>query len=78
MALVRIQVDIAIPQKVANKPAVRDKLRELYVLLKLAKSYAVKINEGKDNEEMTVKASYHICHHDEAGANKPCEPEIEI
>ncbi len=44
--------------------------------IQLAKSYARKINEGQSNEEMTVKTSYHICHHDEQGI--PCEPEQEI
>ncbi|KKN30818.1 hypothetical protein LCGC14_0830260 [marine sediment metagenome] len=75
MSLLRIQIDLAIPQDVADKPAVKTKLLELLSLLKLAKSYAVKINEGLANEEMTVKANYHICHHDTGGA---CDPEVEI
>ena len=48
------------------------------VLMNYAKSLsnnAISINEGKDNEEMTVSAVYHICHHDEG---LPCEPETEI
>ncbi|KKN72885.1 hypothetical protein LCGC14_0405890 [marine sediment metagenome] len=75
MALIRIRVDLAIPKEIADKPAVRGKLVELYQLLKLAKSYAVKINEGMGNEEMTVRASWHICHHDTGGN---CELEQEI
>ena len=33
------------------------------------------INEGTASEEMTVRAVYHICRHDEG---KPCGPEQEI
>ena len=36
---------------------------------------AVIINEGQENEEMTVKAAYHICHHD---TGDTCEPEIKL
>ena len=62
---------IKIPTALATKvPVIRDAIRQL-------KAYAVKINAGKDNEEMTVKASYHICHHDET-PTKPCEPEVAI
>ena len=75
MALLRINVDLGIPIEVATQPRVKNKLRELYVLLKQAKSYSVKINEGLDNEEMTVTASHHICRHDEG---KTCDPKVEI
>jgi len=75
MALVRISVDLTIPVEIATKPVVKAKLLELYALLKLAKAYSVKINEGLPNEEMTVKANYHICHHD---TGEICEPEQEI
>ncbi len=75
MAYIRFKLDLAIPEETYNKipPSVkleiRDKIRQL-------KSYAMKINAGADNEEMTVKASYHVCHHDEL--NVPCESEIDI
>uniref|UniRef100_A0A6M3KY52 Uncharacterized protein n=1 Tax=viral metagenome TaxID=1070528 RepID=A0A6M3KY52_9ZZZZ len=75
MALLRIQADLAIPTKLAEKTAVKEKLRELYALIKLAKSYSVKINEGLPSEEMTVMAQYHICHHDDG---LPCEETVEI
>ena len=52
-----------------KKTAVRDAIRGL-------KALAVKINEGKPNEEMTVRAVWHRCHHDEVGV--PCESENEI
>lgn len=48
---------------------------QLLPSIKVAKKRASKINEGLANEEMTVQASYHICHHD---TNEACEPEIEI
>lgn len=72
--LYRFTIDLAIPSDVyegipsATKAAVRDKIRQL-------KSYAVKINEGKNNEEMTVVAKWHKCYHDEG---KPCEPVQDI
>uniref|UniRef100_A0A6M3IR97 Uncharacterized protein n=1 Tax=viral metagenome TaxID=1070528 RepID=A0A6M3IR97_9ZZZZ len=74
MTLIRFQIDLAIPEAIYNaiptakKMTVRDTIREL-------KALAVKINEGKDNEEMTVRAVWHRCHHDTGGS---CEPEQEI
>jgi hypothetical protein len=72
--LYRFTLDLAIPERVFDKiPAARKQAfaSEVRALKKLA----VKINEGKDNEEMTVRASYHKCGHDEG---KACEPEIDI
>ena len=72
--LYRFRLDLAIPASVydsiasSTKTAIRDKIRQL-------KSFAVKINEGADNEEMTVKASWHKCHHD---TGELCEPENDI
>ena len=74
MALVRFQLDLAIPEKVFNKiplarkQAFRDEVRAL-------KALSVRVNEGLENEEMTVKATWHKCHHD---TNEACEPAIEI
>jgi len=74
MSLIRFQLDLAIPENVYNaipaakKLAIRDMVRSM-------KALAVKINEGKDNEEDTVVARYHICGHDEG---KACEPVEEI
>ena len=74
MAFIRFRLDLAIPQSVFNnipvarKLAFRDEVRAL-------KALAVKINEGLPEEEMTVKASYHTCHHDTGEA---CESEQEI
>lgn len=76
MALIRFQIDLAIPEEVYNaipaakKLAARDIIRSL-------KALAVKINSGTDNEEMTVRAVWHRCHHDETPP-QPCEPEQEI
>ena len=74
--LYRFMIDLAIPQAVydaipaAKKLAIRDRIRELQAL-------AVKINAGQPNEEMTIEAKWHRCHHDE-GSNIPCEEENEI
>ncbi len=74
MAYVRFILDLAIPEAIYNaipaakKTAIRDRIREL-------KALAVKINAGQANEEMTVKATFHICRHDEGGV---CGPEQEI
>lgn len=74
MALMRFDIQLAIPELVYNalplakKIAARDAIRGL-------KALAVKINEGKPNEEMTVRAKFHRCFHDEG---KPCEPEQDI
>ena len=72
--LKRINIELAIPEKVFDKiPAERKQafIREVRAM----KNLAVKINEGKANEEMTVKAVWHRCGHDEG---KACEPEQEI
>ncbi len=75
MALIRFTLDLAIPMEVYNalplakKIETRDAIRSL-------KALAVKINEGKDNEEMTVKAQWHLCHHDESPGEPCVEQEI--
>lgn len=48
---------------------------ELLPAIKRAKARASQINANQSNEEITVKASYHICRHDEG---KPCDPEVGI
>lgn len=74
MALIRFNLDLAIPEAVYNaipaakKLAARDAIQGL-------KALAVKINEGQPNEEMTVRAVWHRCLHDEG---KSCELEQEI
>jgi len=74
MAYIRFRLDLAIPKDVydsipsATKLAIRDKIRQL-------KTYARKINEGSDNEEMTITAKYHVCRHDEGLS---CDAEIDV
>jgi hypothetical protein len=85
MAGLRFQIDLFVPESptgtlvagvkiptaLATKiPAIRQAVRDL-------KAYAVKINEGENNEEMTVLAKYHICHHNE-NPQLPCEPAQEV
>lgn len=56
---------VKIPTALAGKiPVIRDAIRVL-------KSCASKINEGKDNEEATITAKYHVCYHNEVPP-KPC------
>ena len=72
--LYRFQLDLAIPSAAydaiptATKTAFRDRIRQL-------KALAVKINEGSANKEMTVRATWHKCHHD---TGELCEPEQDI
>jgi len=72
----RFMLDLAIPEAVydaipqAKKDAFKDTIRAM-------KALAVRINEGQPNEEMTVKANWHLCLHDEIGNTIPCvEQEI--
>ncbi len=75
MAMWRCSIELAIPKAVydalpaAKKQAAAGAIRDL-------KALAVRINEGQPNEEMTVRATYHICHHDDV--NIPCEPERDM
>lgn len=72
--LYRFQLDLAIPEATYDsiptitKTAFRNCIRQM-------KALAVRINRGQANEEMTVKATWHRCFHDEG---KSCEPEREI
>ena len=76
MAGIRFGLDLFIPEAVYNaipvakKLAIRDRIREL-------KALAVKVNSGKPTEELTIRATYHKCYHDE-DINKPCDPEQDI
>ena len=73
MSYLRFNLDLAIKQPIPN--ALKNKLPAIRHTIKELKSYASKINEGQDNEEITVKATWHLCKHDEG---KPCEEENEI
>jgi len=73
MSYIRFTLDLAVkeplPQELKNAlPKIKDAIRKL-------KSYASKINEGSVNEEITVKAVWHRCKHDEGLS---CEAEQEI
>jgi len=74
MAYIRFQLDLAIPETVYDAIPAAKKLAVKAVIQGL-KALAVKINAGKPNEEMTVRAVWHRCLHDEGGA---CGSEIEI
>ena len=72
--LYRFTLDLAIPESVydsisdTKKKAFRDAVRAI-------KAYAVKINKGEVNEEMTLTAKWHKCRHD---TNEACDEAQEI
>jgi|WetSurMetagenome_2_1015567.scaffolds.fasta_scaffold653287_2 hypothetical protein len=60
---------VQIPTSLATQiPAIREQIRVL-------KTYAAKINAGTLLEEASMKASFHICRHDEG---KSCSSEQDI
>ena len=93
MASLRIEVSLSIPESATGTTILKTSdgtggitlpttlVTHLVALrneVRLAKTYATKINEGEPNEEMTVKAIIRICHHDEGEGHPQCEGEIEI
>ena len=74
MAGTRVQIDLYFEGKTPEQ--VKTEFPQLFPIIRAAKKKASRINEGLTNEEMTVKATYHICFHDEP-SNVPCV-EIEI
>ena len=69
----RFKLDLAIKQPLPQ--ALKDELPALKAAIRRLKSFASKINTGKSNEEMTVKAAWHICRNEDY---LPCEPEQEV
>ncbi len=74
MALMRFSLDLAIPMAIYNTIPAAKKIAFRDAVL-VMKAYAVKINAGLPNEEMTVTAKYHLCRNDEG---RPCDEEVEI
>jgi len=74
MSFWRCNIQLAIPKAVfdaipaSKKLVARNAIREL-------KALAVNINEGQPDEEKTIIAVWHWCHHD---TGELCEPESEI
>jgi len=88
MALLRIRQDTAIPLasnlpddatpsqiKAALPQELQDIIVDYYQKIQKWKSYAVKINDGQANEELSITATYEICRHD---IGKACSPQREI
>ena len=67
-------LSLAIPKDVWDSIPIAKKVAFRDAVLAI-KACAVKINEGQASEEITIKASWHWCGHDDG---KPCEPEQEI
>lgn len=72
----RVSIDLFFKDKTPAQ--VNKAFPQLLPTIKAAKAKASKINEGKVNEETTVRATYHICHHDDPEPRQPCEPEQEV
>lgn len=75
MAGTRVQIDLYYEGKTPQQ--VNAEFPQLFTAIRAMKAKSVKINAGLPNEEMTVKAVYHVCRHNEQPP-KPCEPEQEI
>ncbi len=75
MSGTRVQIDLYFKDKTLAQ--VNSAFPQLLTSIKTAKAKASRINEGKVNEEMTVMAKYHVCHHDEVPV-RPCDPVKEI
>ncbi len=73
MAFKRVTIDLAFPIPMSVETQAR--INAFLDAAKRLKPHARKINPGLANEEITVKAVQHICHHDTGGA---CEDEQEI
>lgn len=69
----RVQVDLYFDGKTPSQ--VNQTFPGLLPIIKAAKAKASRVNAGSSNEEMSVKAVYHVCHND---INQPCEPSVEI
>lgn len=73
MSYLRFNLDLAVKEPLPQ--ALVDALPTIRGAILRLKSYASKINEGRANEEMTVRVVYHRCRHDEGA---PCDPEREV
>ncbi len=77
MAGTRVKIDLFFKDKTPQQ--VNSQFPQLLPSIKAAKAKASRINKGLANEEMTVVAKYHICHHDEPGNTISCaDTEVEI
>ncbi len=77
MSLRRLEISLAVPEDKNGKLpiALESQWNSLLSEIRAFKQASVKINAGLANEEDTIKASWHVCHHDTGEA---CEPKIDI
>ena len=68
MSGTRVQIDLFFQDKTPRQ--VNEEFPQLLPAIKAAKAKATKLGE-----EMTIRAVYHLCRHDEGRA---CDPETEI
>lgn len=72
-----IDIKLFIPEGVFTKIPLERK-QAFANEVRALKALSIKLNEGRVDEEMTVKATMRLCYHDEVGVNKPDEPDQEI
>ena len=73
MANLKFELSLSIPEDPAGtliagvkiQTALADRIPAIRNTIRYLKSYARKINEGKPNEEMAVRAQFHVCYQDE-------------
>ncbi len=76
MSLRRLQLDLAVQEQDGKLPSAPEgQWTGLLNHIKAFKKASVKINRGLVNEEDTIGATFHTCHHDEG---KQCDTKIEI
>ncbi len=70
MSGTRVQLDLFFKDKTPSQ--VNVEFPQLLPAIRAAKAKASRINAGAGNEEITITAKYHICHHDEPGNTIKC------
>ena len=70
MAGTRVQIDLFYKDKTPKQ--IEKEFPNLLPSIKALKAKATKINAGHSNEEITIIAKYHICHHDEPDNQISC------
>ena len=73
MSYLRFNLDLAIKQPIPEELEL--KLPEILVAIGMLRNYAVEVQGGEVNVELSDQATYHICRHDE---HKSCEQPKEI
>lgn len=73
MSSIRFNLDLSIPEPLPKE--LEERLFEIQETLKFLQSFSSEINQEGINKEVTTRAVYHRCFHDEG---KPCEQPKDI